>query len=66
MTDNRDDERVTVVETRRGGGGALAVVVVILLALLLLFLFRDQIFGGETTVEVPSEVDVDVSSGGAE
>lgn len=66
MTDdrNRPVEHTTVVTTeRRSGGSTLAVVVIVLLALLLLFLFRGQIFGGGTTVEVPDKIDVSVNGG---
>lgn len=58
MTDNRDRERTTVVHTeRKGSGGMIALVVLILLAALLLFMFRDQIFGGNT----PEKIDVEVT-----
>lgn len=66
MADDRDEvERTTVVETGNGGGGGgvLAVVLLIIVVLVLLFLFRDQLgFGSrDTTVEVPDEINVNVS-----
>ena len=63
MADN-DRERTTIVETGGGGGGGgvLAVVVLIIAVLLLLYLFRGQLgLGGDTTVEVPDEIDVTVN-----
>lgn len=63
MADN-DRERTTIVETGGGGGGGvLAVVVLIIAVLLLLYLFRGQLGlgGGETTVEVPDQIDVTVN-----
>ena len=69
MADNDHDretvERTTIVETGgdRGGGGVLAVVLLIIVVLVLLFLFRDQLGfgGGDTTVQVPDEISVNVN-----
>lgn len=62
MADN-DGEKTTIVETGGGGGGGvLAVVVLIIAVLLLLYLFRGQLgLGGDTTVEVPEQIDVTVN-----
>lgn len=62
---DRETDRTTIVETGGGGGGGgvLAVVVLIIAVLLLLYLFRGQLGlgGGDTTVEVPDEIDVTVN-----
>jgi hypothetical protein len=62
MADN-DGDKTTIVETGGGGGGGvLAVVVLIIAVLLLLYLFRGQLgLGGDTTVEVPEQIDVTVN-----
>jgi hypothetical protein len=66
MADDRDDgerDRTTIVETGGGGGsgGVLAVVLLIIVVLVLLFLFRGQIFGSKTDVNIPNKVDVNVN-----
>lgn len=64
MADERDsDDRVTIVETDSGGsGGVLAVVLLVIVVLVLLFLFRDQLgFGGETEINIPDKVEVNVN-----
>jgi hypothetical protein len=65
--DDRDTverEHTTVVDTGGGGGGGvLAAVLLIIAILVLLFLFRDQLgFGSKTTnVEVPDQINVNVT-----
>ena len=63
--DTRDTRETTTIVERDGGGGGgvLAVVLLIIVVLVLLFLFRDQLGmgGGETTVEVPEQIDVTVN-----
>ena len=58
-------ERTTIVETGgdRGGGGVLAVVLLLIVVLVPLFLFRDQLGfgGGDTEIEVPNQIDVNVN-----
>jgi hypothetical protein len=65
MADEHDtNDRVTIVETDGGGGsgGVLAVVLLVIVVLVLLFLFRDQLgFGGETDINIPDKVEVNVN-----
>ncbi len=62
----RDTERTTIIERDgdRGGGGVLAVVLLIIVVLVLLWVFREQLgmSGGDTTVEVPEQIDVTVTN----
>ena len=60
---DRDTEHTTIIERDSGGGGGvLAVVLLIIVVLVLLFVFRDQLGfgGGETEVQVPDEINVNV------
>ena len=66
--DDRDREtvdRTTIVETGGGGGGGgvLAVVLLLVVVLVLLFMFRDQLGfgGGDTEIQVPDQIDVNVN-----
>ena len=63
--DGETREHTTIIERDGGGGGggALAVVLLIIVVLVLLFLFRDQLgFGGDTTeIQVPDQIDVNVT-----
>ena len=66
--DDRDREtvdRTTIVETGGGGGGGgvLAVVLLLIVVLVLLFMFRDQLGfgGGDTEIQVPDQIDVNVN-----
>lgn len=65
MADNdRDTEHTTVIERDGGGGGGvLAVVLLIIVVLVLLFVFRDQLglTGGDTDVNVPNSIDVNIN-----
>jgi uncharacterized membrane protein len=65
MADERDEDRVTIVETDSGGGsgGVLAVVLLVIVVLVLLFLFRDQLgFGGDKTeISIPDKIEVNVN-----
>ena len=65
MADERDEDRITIVETDSGGGsgGVLAVVLLVIVVLVLLFLFRDQLgFGGDKTeISIPDKIEVNVN-----
>ena len=65
MADERDEDRVTIIETDSGGGsgGVLAVVLLVIVVLVLLFLFRDQLgFGGDKTeISIPDKIEVNVN-----
>lgn len=65
MADERDEDRVTIVETdgSGGSGGVLAVVLLVIVVLVLLFLFRDQLgFGGDKTeISIPDKIEVNVN-----
>ena len=65
MADERDTDRVTIVDTDGGGGGGgvLAVVLLVIVVLVLLFLFRDQLgFGADKTdINIPDKVEVNVN-----
>lgn len=63
----RDTEHTTIIERDNGGGGGggvLAIVLLIIVVLVLLWVFRGQLGmgGGDTTVEVPDEIDVSVTN----
>ena len=62
---DRETEHTTIIERDGdgGGGGVLAVVLLIIVVLVLLWVFRDQLGmgGGDTTVEVPEQIDVTVN-----
>ncbi|MBA2770570.1 MAG: hypothetical protein H0U34_00930 [Sphingomonas sp.] len=62
----RDTEHTTIIERDggdRGGGGVLAIVLLIIVVLVLLWVFREQLgmSGGDTTVDVPEQIDVTVN-----
>ena len=62
---DRETERTTIVERDSGGGGGvLAIVLLIIVVLVLLWVFRDQLGmgSGDTTVEVPDQIDVTVTN----
>lgn len=65
-----DNERETVVVTDRGGsGGGLIVAIVLVVALLVggFLLYKSgALTGGDTKIEVPSKIDVNVNPGGGE
>ena len=61
-----DTEHTTIIERDGGGGGGggvLAIVLLIIVVLVLLWVFREQLgmSGGDTTVEVPEQIDVTVN-----
>ena len=62
---DRDTEHTTIIERDGGGGGGgvLAIVLLVIVVLVLLWVFRDQLGfgGGDTTVEVPEQIDVTVN-----
>ena len=61
---DRDTEHTTIIERDSGGGGGvLAIVLLIIVVLVLLWVFREQLgfSGGDTTVEVPEQIDVTVN-----
>ena len=64
---DREVDRTTIIERDggdRGGGGVLAIVLLIIVVLVLLWVFREQLgmSGGDTTVEVPEQIDVTVTN----
>lgn len=64
---DRETEHTTIIERdgdRGGGGGVLAIVLLIIVVLVLLWVFRDQLglTGGDTSVEVPEQIDVTVTN----
>ena len=63
---DRETERTTIIERDGGGGGGgvLAIVLLIILVLVLLWVFRENLglTGGDTTVEVPEQIDVTVTN----